>query len=108
MPTLKSNTIRRPWQAERIAQAGRKNPNRDVYGTNRWTKLARRHKMANPVCVECLSKGIVSPAEVTDHKRSINQGGDPFAWDNLQSLCKTCHNSKSGKEAWINKSEDGK
>jgi len=98
MPTLNKNTIRRPWQAERIAQAGRANPNTAIYNGTVWRKLSVRYKMANPVCVECIRVGVVSPAEVTDHIVPINQGGDVYAWDNLQSLCHRCHNSKSGKE----------
>lgn len=55
--------------------------------------------MNNPLCVECEAQGISTPVEVTDHITPINQGGDPYAWSNLQSLCDTCHNIKSGKEA---------
>ena len=51
------------------------------------------HKRCNPLCVVC-----GAPVEVTDHIVPINQGGQVYALDNLQSLCHPCHNSKSGKE----------
>lgn len=42
---------------------------------------------------------MVTPVQVTDHIVPINEGGAMYDWDNLQSLCTQCHNSKSGKEA---------
>ncbi len=98
MPKLVKST-RPPWLPERVAHAGRKKPNTDVYNGTRWRKLAITHKRANPYCVHCMERGIVTPVEVTDHTRPINQGGDMYAWDNLQSLCKRCHDVKSGQEA---------
>ena len=95
MPTPK----RAPWMPERKAHARRLKPNSDVYNKTQWRNLARRHKMANPICVLCEANGITSPVEVTDHISPINEGGTVYDWDNLQSLCHRCHNSKSGKEA---------
>lgn len=69
------------------------------YQTPKWRKKAKRHKLRNPLCVECLSNGITKATEVTDHIIPLKQGGDPFNDDNLQSLCHRCHNSKSGKES---------
>ena len=97
MPNMPKAT-RPKWMQERKAHAGRKQPNRDVYGTNRWTMLARLHKQHNPVCIACEAIGLVSPAEVTDHIVPINNGGAPWEWSNLQSLCRRCHDSKSAKE----------
>jgi len=51
------------------------------------------HKRANPLCVECQY-----PAQVTDHINPINMGGAVWDWNNLQSLCKPCHDAKSGRE----------
>lgn len=91
------------WMPERKAHEGRIKTNREVYGTNRWTMLARLHKSHNPICVACEAQGMVSPAEVTDHTLPINKGGAPWDWVNLQSLCRRCHDDKSAREAHDNK-----
>ena len=54
---------------------------------------------ANPVCEECLRRGLVTEATVVDHIVPINEGGAPLDMSNLQSLCAKCHNIKSGREA---------
>lgn len=54
--------------------------------------------MQNPICVMCEEKGLITPAEVTDHKKAINAGGSKTDPDNLQSLCKPCHMDKSNQE----------
>lgn len=95
MPTLNHTPTRRPWMRERKPHERRTTPNRELYNGQRWRKLAKQHKMANPWCVACEK----APAEVTDHIRPVNQGGAMYDWDNLQSLCNRCHNIKSGKEA---------
>jgi len=99
MATLKSTSAVRPWVAERKAHARRTVTNKAIYKSSQWVNLARKHKMLNPLCVGCEAKGFISPVEVTDHITPINQGGLPFSWDNLQSLCHRCHNAKSGAEA---------
>lgn len=57
--------------------------------------LAKWHKSQNPFCVAC-DTGL---AEVTDHIKPVNEGGAMWDISNLQSLCRTCHAVKSGKEA---------
>jgi len=99
MATLKGASHRRPWVGERKAHGRRKATNSTLYNGAQWRTLSRKHKALNPLCVMCEAQGRVSPVEVTDHIVPINQGGQPYAWDNLQSLCHRCHNIKSGTEA---------
>lgn len=87
------------WMPERKAHSRRKRANSKFYKSAAWVNLATAHKRANPLCVQCLEKGISTPVWCTDHIVPINAGGDPLAWDNLQSLCYPCHCRKSGKEA---------
>jgi 5-methylcytosine-specific restriction enzyme A len=50
---------------------------------------------ANPLC-EC---GCQQPATVVDHKKPHN--GDRalmYAWDNLQSMTKACHDRKTASQ----------
>ena len=62
-----------------------------------WRKVAKAHKRANPLCVECLQLGITEPVAITDHIISIDDGGAKLDVNNLQSLCAKHHNSKTGK-----------
>ncbi|MBO5821073.1 MAG: HNH endonuclease [Alistipes sp.] len=43
--------------------------------------------------------GKITPATIVDHITPINSGGARFDFTNLQGLCDTCHNKKSGREA---------
>ena len=38
------------------------------------------------------------PMKVVDHVKPIKDGGSPTDWDNLQSLCQTCHNQKTKRD----------
>lgn len=100
MPT-KPKPVKRPWMRQATSNhQGRTAPNRHVYDTQRWRKLSKAYRQANPLCEceECETLTVPLIAEVVDHKTPINQGGDPYSWDNLQSMNKKCHNKKSAKE----------
>lgn len=63
-----------------------------LYSSSRW-KLLRQHQMAfEPLCRFCLEQQIVEAATVVDHIKP-HKGDETlfFAADNLQSLCKPCH-----------------
>jgi len=64
------------------------------YNTRQWQKLRMSVLMDEPLCRKCKIKA----ATVVDHIRPVRQGGDFWNPENLQPLCKWCHNSKSGKE----------
>lgn len=71
--------------------------NESFYNSTAWRTLAKAHKAANPLCVNhARCKGV---AHTTDHIKPINEGGDPFAWDNLQSLCDKCNPRKTGRQS---------
>lgn len=53
---------------------------------------------ANPLCVCCAAKGIIRAAVEVDHRIPLHLGG-PDSEDNLQGLCKDCHDEKSAQEA---------
>ena len=97
MPTIKKS-VKRPWQAVKEPFSGRSNPNRKFYESSTWRALRAKFIEANPLCVECKKKGIITPAKVVDHIVPINMGGAPLSEDNLQPLCATCHNAKSARD----------
>ena len=68
------------------------------YNSIQWKRLRNYYIRRHPLCEECLSKGIVKPAEEVHHKLIILGGiTEEERWerltneDNLMSLCKECH-----------------
>lgn len=69
-----------------------------LYNNRRWHKLRWMQLSREPLCVYCKDKGRLTPATVADHK--VRHHGDEelfFDLKNLQSLCKTCHDSTKKK-----------
>lgn len=96
----KPSKLKRQWVPERQAFKNlNKEKNKQTYNSTRWRKFSKAYKERYPLCVKCKEKGIISKTEVTDHIERVNLGGDIYNESNLQPLCKSCHNSKSGKEA---------
>ena len=92
---------KRPWnnRGERKAHGRRLADNSSFYNSTKWRKKAKQHKELNPFCVKCAQDDKVTAVEFTDHIVRIEDGGNPFDDNNLQSLCSFHHNQKSGKEA---------
>ena len=84
-----------PWMPE---SKKRKQHERRVvehrYNTHRWRKYRDFFLKLNPICAEC-----DQAATVVDHIEPVRLGGDFWAPDNHQALCKHHHDSKSGREA---------
>ena len=85
----------------------RKVDNQKFYNSSKWRKLRKAYVAENPLCVVCESRGFVSAVQEVDHIVPIRLGGSPFDWDNLQSLCKSCHSRKSAKEGYEAKKHEG-
>jgi len=64
------------------------------YNTAQWQRLRKAKLARDPLCQYC-PPGRVVPATQVDHCRAINDGGDPWAWDNLASACAPCHTRKT-------------
>lgn len=64
-----------------------------------WQKERTAHLMRNPLCIECMKSDKITAAIVVDHIIP-HKGNMKLFWDqsNWQSLCVSCHNSKSAKE----------
>ena len=90
MPSIKK-TCRRPWMTERKPQEGRKHSNTKFYQSTAWRKLRAVKLEQQPLCEECLSKGIHTSAKVADHIVPINRGGVPLNIENLQSQIGRAH-----------------
>lgn len=67
-------------------------PYKHLYNTKRWYRLRYHQLRKEPLCVFCERLGKVTPATIADHVRP-HRGDEAlfFDGDNLQSLCKPCH-----------------
>jgi len=68
---------------------------------NQWRKLRNSFIMHNPLCRHCEESGRVTPAQDVDHRKPFKGKDDPLRldWNNLQSLCRQCHNIKTRRES---------
>lgn len=98
--------IKRPWQ--RQSNYGNRYSIDPIYHSSQWRSTRELHsqgftewngqKVSNRLCIECYKKGKIVPFHTKDHKVRIEDGGARFDLSNIQSLCLSCHNSKSAKE----------
>lgn len=73
------------------------------YNNVKWRKLRAIYAKRNPLCISCLGIGRYTPMNVVDHIKPISDGGEMYNWDNLQSLCTSCHQSKTANDMWAKK-----
>lgn len=62
------------------------------YGNN-WRKIRAAYVKAHPLCEECLKIGKMTPVEEVHHVIPLSAGGTN-RWENLMSLCQSCHTKK--------------
>ena len=69
------------------------------YSDPQWRRIRAIQLKLKPLCADCLARDILRPACIVDHidphKGDWSKFTDP---DNLQSLCKKCHDRKTAKE----------
>jgi 5-methylcytosine-specific restriction protein A len=56
-----------------------------------WAKVRASYLASHPLCENCLLLNTVTPAVLVHHKKRIAEGGAPYDFNNLQSLCYRCH-----------------
>jgi 5-methylcytosine-specific restriction enzyme A len=61
------------------------------YSLPRWIRRAKAQRRREPLCVECLRKGLAVPADVADHIEPHKGDPNKFWLGALQSLCHQCH-----------------
>lgn len=64
--------------------------------TRRWRRLRAAKLAADPMCAW---PACVRLADVVDHVTPLAEGGERWAWHNLQSLCCPHHDEKTHAEA---------
>lgn len=60
------------------------------YHSTQWKNIRKIKLMRDPLCVWCGELG-----QIVDHIEEISDGGSATCIDNLQTLCKSCHNKKT-------------
>jgi len=86
-----------PWLSS--AKPAVNKETRKLRDSRRWRDHVRPEKLRrDPYCQICHEKGRLSEANEVDHIIPISDGGDPWDYDNLQSLCKRCHVIKTSEE----------
>lgn len=109
MPTINKSSPRRPWQPERKAHERRTMKRDGFYHTPEWRRAREVAMLLNmdsyglsvAMCVICMEKEIYTPATVVDHiqRRTPRNRALWLDQSNLQCVCASCHNRKSGREA---------
>jgi len=70
-----------------------------MYNTAQWQTLRQIQLSTEPLCASCLSQGIVTQAKHIDHVFPWQHIGQVAFYINLfQSLCTSCHSSKTSLE----------
>lgn len=63
------------------------------YQSKEWKAVRAIAKARQPFCVAC-----GKPTEIIDHIVPIEYGGAALNLDNLQGLCRSCHNKKTAQD----------
>lgn len=67
--------------------------------TRQWSRAAAAFRQRHPTCAMCEAAGRVTPATCVDH--IVPHKGDMVLFNdvnNLQSLCASCHSTKTANE----------
>ena len=82
---------------DKRAEERRESSTKRGYG-RAWRKARKAYLNEHPLCVYCSAKGLVVAATVVDHVIK-HRGDQGLFWDRLnwQSLCKDCHDEKTGR-----------
>lgn len=69
------------------------------YNSTEWIKVRTLKLKQSPVCEECLRQGRIAPAAIADHILPAREyPHHRLRLDNLQSLCRACHNRKTATD----------
>ena len=81
---------------------GRKYKKHERYGSS-WKKIRDKYAASHPYCEECFINGVMVPMEHVHHVIPLEEGGTND-FDNLMSLCKSCHSKIHAKrgDRWHN------
>ena len=82
--------------AKAYDKTARNKDNNKLYHSARWKKVRIKQLSMNPLCINFDTCHNV--ATIADHIKELVDGGEAFSLDNIQSICKSCHNTKTSQE----------
>lgn len=77
---------------------------RQFYMSRSWIKCRKAYAQSKGhLCERCWSKGLIVPGKEVHHKirltpENINDPSIALNWDNLELLCKDCHDEEREKK----------
>lgn len=77
------------------------------YGSKAWKNCRNAYVLSKMgLCESCLARGLMVPGTQVHHKTPLTPDniGDPAVtlnWDNLELLCKPCHDAQHTKGRYI-------
>lgn len=73
--------------------------NSNAAGYNyRWAKFRKRYLADNPLCLDCLARGISTPARDVHHIRKMADLPElQYELANLMPLCRPCHSRRTAR-----------
>jgi len=77
----------------------KRNPNiKRLYNDPRWKRIRIVQLALYPWCARCLEHGVYEPATDVDHIERHGGNEEKFFSGPFDSLCHSCHSSKTAKE----------
>lgn len=91
---IKHEEIRKQINLERVKK------NAVVYASKRWKTLRKIFLQDNPLCAYCQLHDEIRSAQIVHHKIYVRDDDELiFDYDNLESLCKSCHSKLHSNDA---------
>lgn len=99
-PGCKEWAVNGPYCEKHLAKRTRSSSKyRSWYSLKVWELLRQNQLSKSPLCAECLRNDELTPATVVDHINPHRGNWESFVdQNNLQSLCKHHHDSKTARE----------
>jgi 5-methylcytosine-specific restriction protein A len=94
-----SSCIEHGGKAQPQEYNSKKKETHTKYTTKQWAIKRRIQLSSHPLCASCLSEGHIKQATTVDHVFPWTQIGEEAFYHNIfQSLCHSCHSSKTALE----------
>ena len=88
---------RRPCSCRTLTERSRKSSWKRGYDRD-WANVREKKLAMNPICEDCLTQGLATPAIDVHHVKKVSENPDlRLDLDNLRSLCKPCHSVRTGR-----------
>ena len=97
---IPSDQRKKQKEREERRQKGYSKASRDgFYNSSEWRTLRSGYIAENPLCEHCKQYGKLTPGQVVDHIKPVHLNPElSLDWDNLQTLCHSCHARKTHRD----------